>query len=160
MNVEEKKQNTNIVNEPLMAYSRPSSFLGILYGNAAFDSDDSAFMKVTREGVEKSSVKVLSDYLGLTQEKISECLHSSLRNLQRKADDELLDISKSERVMELTAFAKRGTKVLGNREALAAWLQTPIMALNSKKPMEFLDTTFGLNILYKILGRIEHGVYS
>lgn len=155
-----KKSNKQTLEDPLVAYHRPSPFLGILYGNTAFESDDTAFMKVTRQGVEKSSIKVLSEYLGLTQEKISECLHSSLRNLQRKDDDELLDISKSERVMELTAFAKQGTRVLGGQEALAIWLQSPLMALQFKTPMDFLDTTFGLNILYKILGRIEHGVYS
>lgn len=146
--------------EPARAYGFKSPFTRILYSIDPSNENDTVYMKLSREGVDKSSLKELADYLGLTQEVISGFLHTSLRNIQRKNDNEKLDIVKSEKVMELAAFAKKATIVLGDREALVEWLQSPLMALNFEKPISYLDNTFGINILYKVLGRIEHGVYS
>jgi putative toxin-antitoxin system antitoxin component (TIGR02293 family) len=42
----------------------------------------------------------------------------------------------------------------------AEWLRTPIWALNGTSPIERLDTSDGINLVKKILLRIEHGVFS
>lgn len=147
----------NKAEDHMAIYQKTSPFSAVLLGNSF---DNNTYMDMARCGVQKASVKILSDYMGLTQELMSEFLHSSFRNIQRKNDTDLLDTSKSERIMELTAFAKKATKVLGSQAAMQTWLQSPLMALDFKKPVAFLDTSFGLNILYELLGRIEHGVYS
>jgi putative toxin-antitoxin system antitoxin component (TIGR02293 family) len=151
----------NIVEEPAVAYEISSPFIRILR-NPRSESyqNDQELISLTRNGIEKSSFKYLADYLGISQELLSQFLHTSLRNLQRKDDHELLDTLKSERMVELAAFSQRAIQVLGNQTALQNWLNSPLMALDSKKPTDFLDTTFGINYLYKILGRIEQGIYS
>jgi putative toxin-antitoxin system antitoxin component (TIGR02293 family) len=93
-------------------------------------------------------------------ETMSGLLHSSYRNIQRKDDDELLDTLKTEKVLELAALAQRGIEVIGDKESFAEWLRSPLISLGNKTPLDFLDTSFGIQMITKILGRLEQGVYS
>jgi putative toxin-antitoxin system antitoxin component (TIGR02293 family) len=121
----------------------------------AFDLID-----LSRIGVKKSTLKSLADYLGITMETLSGLLHSSYRNIQRKDNDDLLDTLKTEKVLELAAFAQRGIEVIGDKDSFAEWLHSPLTALGNKTPLDFLDTTFGIQMVTKLLGRLEQGVYS
>lgn len=115
---------------------------------------------LSRAGIKKSTLKSLSEYLGISMETLSGLLHSSYRNIQRKGDEELLDTLKTEKVLELAAFAQRGIEVIGNKESFAEWLQSPLISLGNKTPLHFLDTSFGIQMVTKLLGRLEQGVYS
>ncbi len=117
-------------------------------------------IQITRNGVKKSALKPLSGFMGISLETLSGLLHTSLRNLQRKDDTALLDISKSEKVMELASFTQRGIDVLGSQAAFSLWLKSPLPALNHDTPLQYLDTSFGIQLLQNILGRLQHGVYS
>ena len=117
-------------------------------------------INLSRHGVRKSSLKSLAGYLGITLEKMSSLVHSSHRNIQRKDEDELLDTLKTEKVLELAAFIKRGIDVIGTEEAFKEWVHSPILALGNRKPIDFLDTTFGIQMALKVLGRLEQGVFS
>ncbi len=150
----------NLVEDAAAIYSSSSPFKAVLYNTLPEAQNDYIYMNLSRKGVQKVNIKVLADYMGLTQELISSFIHSSFRNIQRKSDSELLDISKSERLLELASFAKKATQVLGSVEAMKIWIQTALPALEYKKPIDFLDTSFGLNILKDVLGRIQYGIYS
>ena len=115
---------------------------------------------LSRTGIKKSTLKSLAEYLGITMETMSGLLHSSYRNIQRKDEDELLDTLKTEKVLELGAFAQRGIEVIGNKESFAEWIHSPLISLGNKTPLDFLDTSFGIQMVTKLLGRLEQGVYS
>lgn len=135
----------------------------ILGGNKSIKkslSGDFDLIALSRTGVKKSTLKSLSDHLGITMETMSSLLHSSHRNIQRKDDDELLDTLKTEKVLELAAFAQRGIGVIGTKESFQEWLQSPLISLGNKTPLHFLDTSFGIQMVTKVLGRLEQGVYS
>jgi putative toxin-antitoxin system antitoxin component (TIGR02293 family) len=117
-------------------------------------------ISLSRTGIKKSTLKSLADYLGITMETMSRLLHSSYRNIQRKNEEELLDTLKTEKVLELAAFAQRGIEVIGDKESFTEWLHSPLVALGNKTPLHFLDTSFGIQMVTKILGRLEQGVYS
>ncbi|MEO6845276.1 MAG: antitoxin Xre/MbcA/ParS toxin-binding domain-containing protein [Ginsengibacter sp.] len=121
---------------------------------------DFDLIELSRTGIRKSTLKSLADYLGITMETLSGLLHSSYRNIQRKDNDELLDTLKTEKVLELAAFAERGIEVIGDKKSFAEWLKSPLVALGNQTPLYFLDTTFGIQMVTKILGRLEQGVYS
>ena len=93
-------------------------------------------------------------------ETMSSLLHSSHRNIQRKDDNELLDSLKTEKVLELAAFAQRGIDVIGDKTSFAEWLHSPLASLGNKRPVDFLDTSFGIQLVIKVLGRLEQGVFS
>lgn len=151
------------VSEAAVEYQTADTLSAILGGSKAVKkplSGDFDLIALTRKGIKKSSLKSLAAYLGVSMEVLSSLLHSSYRNIQRKQDDDLLDTLKTEKVLELAAFARRGMDVIGSKEYFAEWLQSPLPALNHKKPIDFLDTSFGIQMLYKLLGRLEYGVYS
>ena len=135
----------------------------ILGGNKSIPKtilNDMDLISLSRHGVRKSSLKSLAGYLGVTMDKMSSLLHSSHRNIQRKDDNELLDTLKTEKVLELAAFTKRGIDVIGSEDAFKEWLHHPVIALGNRKPIDFLDTTFGIQMVLKVLGRLEQGVFS
>ena len=155
-----KEESPSIVNEAAVQYNTLRVILG---GNKSLKkplTGDFDLINLSRAGVKKSTLKSLADYLGISMETLSTLLHSSHRNIQRKDENELLDTLKTEKVLELAAFAQRGIEVIGDKESFAEWLHSPLMALGNKMPLHFLDTSFGIQMVTKILGRLEQGVYS
>lgn len=159
----EEDENISIVSEPAVQYVASTTLRTILGGSNTVKhplSGDFDLIALTRTGIQKATLKSLASYMGIDMERLSSLLHSSYRNIQRKQDDDLLDTLKTEKVLELAAFAQRGIEVIGSKEYFAEWLQSPLPALSNKQPIDFLDTTFGIQMLLKLLGRLEHGVYS
>lgn len=155
-----KQEITSIVEEPAVKYKSLNVILGGKQSISQPVSGDFDLIALTREGIRKSSLKSLAAHLGVTMDVMSSLLHTSYRNMQRKDEDELLDTLKTEKVLELAAFAQRGIDVTGSKEAFIEWLHSPLVSLKNKRPLEFLDTTFGIQLLEKLLGRLEQGVYS
>jgi putative toxin-antitoxin system antitoxin component (TIGR02293 family) len=149
-----------IVEEAAVQYQSLRVMLGgnkTIKKNIAGDFD---LIAITREGIKKSTLKSLATYLGITMFTMSRLLHTSHRNLQRKDEEEMLDSLKTEKVLELAAFAQRGIDVIGSRDGFTEWLKSPLTSLGNKTPLDFLDTSFGIHLVAKILGRLEQGVYS
>jgi putative toxin-antitoxin system antitoxin component (TIGR02293 family) len=167
LKVEKKNYKKNmaksIVTEALVAYKIESPLRVILGGISTTNkslTNDYDLINLSRDGIKKISLKSLASFMGITMETMSSLVHTSYRNIQRKDDDELLDTLKTEKVLELAAFTQRGIDVIGSNEGFKEWLRSPIPALNNNTPLAFLDTTFGINIVTKLLGRLEQGVYS
>ncbi len=155
-----KEEPLSIMEEAAVQYN---SLRVILGGNKSIDKSiagDFDLIALTREGIKKSTLKSLAEHLGITLETMSGLLHSSHRNIQRKDDNELLDSLKTEKVLELAAFAQRGIEVIGDKISFAEWLHSPLTSLGNKRPVDFLDTSFGIQLVIKVLGRLEQGVFS
>lgn len=60
---------------------------------------------------------------------------------------------------EIVALIKRAKEVLGNEESAQHWLNTPKKALGDQIPIEIAGTKNGLESVYALLIRIEHGVF-
>jgi putative toxin-antitoxin system antitoxin component (TIGR02293 family) len=160
-----EEDSPSILEEPAVAYAiQPYETLRVILGGnknlkksltGEFD-----LINLSRVGIKKSTLKSLAGYLGINMETMSELLHSSYRNIQRKDEDELLDTLKTEKVLELASFAQRGIEVIGDKESFAEWLHSPLVSLGNKTPLNFLDTSFGIQLATRLLGRLEQGVYS
>ena len=154
-------------NEPLPTMEEAAlqyeSLRVILGGNKTMKkiiAGDFDLISLTREGIKKSTLKSLADHLGISMETMSRLLHTSHRNIQRKDEEELLDTLKTEKVLELAAFVQRGIEVIGSKAGFIEWLHSPLTSLGNKIPLDYLDTSFGIRMVLKILGRLEQGVYS
>lgn len=139
--------------EPFASFAREA-------GVAAGFPDLFGQIAAARRGIPKSNLFSIADMYGVTLEQLSSWLHSSYRNLQRKQSSALLDAQKSEKLLELAALAHRGTEVLGSLALFRQWVQSPLLALSHKTPADFLDTSFGIQYITGLLGRLEQGVYS
>ncbi|MBK8953445.1 MAG: hypothetical protein IPM85_15480 [Chitinophagaceae bacterium] len=91
------EEASSMAEEPAIKYN---TFRVILGGNTSLQkpiSGDYDLIALTREGIQKSTLKSLAAHLGISMEVMSRLLHSSHRNIQRKEEDELLDTLKTEK---------------------------------------------------------------
>ena len=155
----------NLAKEPEVFYNLQNKYdriVSVLGGSIEVGqviNNDVDLIDITRKGLPKSVVATISNILGISMEKMSSLIHLSHRTVQRKRDDELLNIYSTEQIIEIAEVISRGIEVLGTIELFTAWLHKEIRVLDYKKPLDYLDTSYGTKLVKDILGRIEHGVY-
>lgn len=164
-NYSQEKYIKSIVSEPELFYGLNNKYdriISILGGSAAIGqtiNNDIDLIEITRKGLPKSVLRTISNILSISMEKMSELLHVSYRTIQRKSDNDLLNVYSTEQILEIAEVISRGIEVLGSIEDFSIWLRKEIRALNYAKPLDFLDTSFGIGLIKDTLGRIEQGVY-
>jgi putative toxin-antitoxin system antitoxin component (TIGR02293 family) len=71
--------------------------------------------------------------------------------------------SEARRTRKPKAFARilaQAIKTFGSQDNAEAWLNSPVVSLEMKRPIDLLATTKGAKLVETILGRIEYGTYS
>lgn len=88
-------------------------------------------------------------------------LHLSERTMQRyKIENRTFDPLQSEKIIEIALLYNKGIEVFGKAEKFNSWLETENVALGKIKPKMLLDISFGINLIFDELGRIEYGVLA
>lgn len=141
-------------------YDRISAILGGTIQLGVVIDSDLDLIEISRKGLPKLVIQQVCSMLKISMEKMSSLIHVSHRTLQRKADTDLLNTYSTEQVLEIAEVISRGIEVLGTIDAFTSWCHSEIRHLGYKKPIDFLDTTFGTQMILTILGQIEHGVYA
>lgn len=126
----------NIVNEPAARYEKAST------------------------GISKSDFLSIVAYSGLNLTEFSKLLPVSKRTIEKTKDSDLLNPVVSDRVLQLGALYQYGTEVFGDKDSLKEWINSSLIALGGKKPIDFMNNDTGISMVKDLLGRIEHGVYS
>lgn len=88
-------------------------------------------------------------------------LVGSRRTLMRKKK-ECKDLSpaESDRLARVVRIIARTEEALGDRAKARRWLRKTNRALAGRRPLDLLDSDAGARSVERVLGRIEHGVYS
>lgn len=161
-----KNINVNLVKEPEVFYlleNRYDRIVGVLGGvsqvGRAINSDID-LIALSRKGLPKSVVYSLCEVLNISMDRLSELLHISHRTLQRKLDDDLLTVSITEQVFEIAEVVSEGITVFETLDNFRKWLHSTPYLFNGQKPLDFLDTSFGIQYIKNNLGRIAHGIPS
>lgn len=112
-------------------------------------------------GLEPEVALDLAKRLDISQDRLSELaqiakttLHRRIKEHQPLAQDE------SERVIRLYTVYQKAVEVFEDEERAARWFSSRPKALGGKTPLEFMKTEPGARYVEKLLGRIEHGVFS
>jgi putative toxin-antitoxin system antitoxin component (TIGR02293 family) len=113
-----------------------------------------------RKGLPKRSALHLQALLGLTARDMSMLLDMSYRTFQRKGEDDLLGLSSTEQLVEIAEVVEHALGVFGEQHHVIDWLNTSLVGLGGRKPIELLDNSFGIRAVRHALGRLEHGVFS
>jgi putative toxin-antitoxin system antitoxin component (TIGR02293 family) len=61
---------------------------------------------------------------------------------------------------ELERITARAEEALGDAERARRWINAPNRALSGRRPADLVTDEEGVQRLERVLGRIEHGVYS
>lgn len=166
MNTYPSDSDLPIASEAALTYKgsapRYEELTAILGGKNAINqkiSNEMDLITITRQGLPKRTVAVLAKKLNISMERFSNLLHISHRTLQRKAATEHLSVHVSEQILAIAEVVRRGIEVIGDDDRFVSWLHSDLRSLEFKKPIDLMDTSFGTQMLLRILGRIEHGVY-
>ena len=74
--------------------------------------------------------------------------------------NEVLDMLRSDAFAGAYTVIQKARKMLISEDALRQWLNTPIPALDSKAPIEWLDTNLGRQIVSSLLDQVQSGAYA
>jgi len=156
----------NLVEEPQTFYNLENKYERIIsvlggtknVGHTVYSDID--LITVTRKGLPKRVALAVCKVLGVSMEKMSKLLHVSHRTLQRKENKELLSVYSTEQLLEIAAMISHGISVFGTLEKFKGWLHSTPMIFEGQQPLDFLDTTFGIQYVNTVLGRIEYGIPS
>jgi len=160
------EEASNKVNDTASTYnSMPISATLAILGmqrNAQFKAiaNENDFIELIRDGVPKEAMNNLMALTGITTMEMANITHTSDRTLRRYEGKDRLPQEQSERVIELARLYSKGSNVFDSLEYFKEWMNTTLIPLGNKKPKEFLDTSMGIDMLMKQLGRMEHGVFA
>jgi putative toxin-antitoxin system antitoxin component (TIGR02293 family) len=162
---ENKKQIVdNILNEPMSVYITQGSgnpFYGLLSGIKPINlSSDFNIVQLTRQGLPKRVLLSLAKKISLNIQELAGIMHISERTLQRYDDDALVSSEYSEKAIELARLYTRGEEVFDSMDKFKAWMKSPNHVFKNESPVSLLDTSFGFNMVFDELGRIEHGIFA
>ena len=118
------------------------------------------FVSAGQQGIPKKSVIHLADFLNIPLKEVASLLNISYKTLGRKKPLERMDTLSSSLSIEIASTMARGYMVFENAEKFNRWLHKKNKALEGKTPYELLNTPTGINIVNKLLTRIEEGVYT
>jgi putative toxin-antitoxin system antitoxin component (TIGR02293 family) len=117
-------------------------------------------IEVISAGLPSALARELATDLEISMEDMAGLLRLTPRTWQRRLEQGRLGLAESERLWELTELFFRAVDVLGNQGEAAQWFKSPLQALGWVAPLWFARSSVGIRELEKILGRIEHGVFS
>lgn len=115
------------------------------------ESEGIGIIKINDSG-EEFKVKVYDEESPILGKEI---IHS--HQIVNKGLQKANDILQSKQYDELF---KHGFSVFEDSQKFAHWLKKPNGALNGKIPADIIHTKDGIKEVDKILGRIEHGIFS
>lgn len=118
------------------------------------------FLTITRKGIPKQSVVNLAEIMDIPMKDIASILNLSYKILGRKRNADLLDTLVSSLSIEIAQTVARGLALFEDPDKLNRWLQKENSALSGKKPIELLNTPTGINLVNKVLLRMEEGIYN
>ena len=118
-------------------------------------------MSTVRQGIGFHQFIQMVSKIPFTLSDWTEMLNLSGRTMQRyKKEKGTFDRIHSERILEITLLYKKGVDAFGDAKKFDVWLETESIALGGKRPKEFLDTTFGIQLVKEEIIRITYGVLA
>lgn len=118
------------------------------------------YIELSRKGLTMKQLREILKFTNLSLKELSSILSISERQLTRYKDDKILRIDISAQLIQIAELYEFGYEVFENEEKFQKWMKSKIRALGYQKPINLLDTPFGISEVQNIIGRLEHGVYS
>lgn len=163
MSYKEKKNMPATANEPMGLYltqSAANPFYNLLGNSKSLKlSNDFDIVKLARQGFPKRVLLSLAKKISLNIHELSTILHISERTLQRYDDDAIIKTEYAEKAVELARLYTRGEEVFGSMDKFKLWIKTVSHVFKGEAPVDMLDTSAGFDMVFKELGRIEHGIF-
>lgn len=117
---------------------------------------------LVRIGLPTTVIEVLARSLGISQRDLlaASAIAPATLTRRRNAGGRLTP-AESDRVYRIADCLADAIRLFeGDRSAARGWLMEPARALGGATPFEYLATEVGATEVRRLIGRLEHGVYS
>lgn len=118
------------------------------------------YIALSRQGLTMKQLKQILLFCNISLKQLAKMLSISERQLSRYQSDKILKTDISAHLIQIAELYDFGYTVFDNDADFQAWMNSTIRALAFEKPIDLLDTPFGIQEVKNIIGRIEYGVYS
>lgn len=135
-----------------------TTYTGLL--NLPDQKDSFSVITLIRKGIPKKSLLYFRKQTGFPIHLLASTMSIDEKTIYRKKTTDKFDDYASERLLKLAEITAFGINVFGSTEKFMGWMNTPIRPLGHRKPIELLDTIYGLELISDEIGRIQHGVYA
>lgn len=113
-------------------------------------------VKLVRKGISFKGFSEIQDEINLTTEDWCRILDISIRTFkQYKKDNITFDRLRTEKIYELSLTYKKGASTFCSEEKFSKWLDRENLNFDNQKPKDFLDTSFGIEMIKRELHKIE-----
>lgn len=113
------------------------------------------------KGIEYRFFEKLRRIMDLHSETIAEVLLIPTRTVHRRKAEGRLRPDESDRLLRLTRLFGRAIELFeGDNVAALEWLRSPSRALGGATPLTMSKTEPGALEVERLIGRLEHGVFS
>lgn len=114
------------------------------------------------KGLPRKTILRLMDMLSISLIDLAPLLLVSRKTIERYRDDlkHNLNRSVSERVLRIALVVLRCEEVFGEKHVCNDWLKNENPALGNQSPLSLMRSDFGIELVLRELGRIEHGIIS
>jgi putative toxin-antitoxin system antitoxin component (TIGR02293 family) len=108
-----------------------------------------------------STIERLGRNMDIPIKDLAELAQIGNRTLHRRKEEGRLQPDESDRLLRVSrVFAKAIELFEGDDHAAMHWLSTPQRALSGVAPLTLTKTEFGALEVERLIGRLEHGVFS
>jgi putative toxin-antitoxin system antitoxin component (TIGR02293 family) len=131
----------------------------ILLGMKMIQTDE--LLKQVEKGLPFRMLERLGRNLELPMKTIAELAQIRSRTLHRRKEEGRLQPDESDRLLRVSrVFAKAIELFEGDHRAASRWLSAPQRALGGVVPLTLAKSELGALEVERLIGRIEHGVFS
>lgn len=126
-------------------------------------SNDYDLVRISRKGLNIRNLLYLANELSMSKKDISNILPVSERTLHRYhrySKNQLLSPDVTDQVIQIAKLYASGIEVFGDKTLFIKWMKLSNIALGGDKPIDLLDTSFGIEMVNDEIGRLEHGIIS
>ena len=126
------------------------------------DKSDAASLRAEVEkGLSFGRLVNLTRVMGLTLQTAAEILFISPRSLQRRKIEGRLHTDESDRLLRLSRIFGLAIELFeGHKDAAITWMSERLPVLGLASPLEMSKTEPGALEVERLIGRLEHGVFS
>lgn len=126
-------------------------------------SPDEGFQLVEQahRGVPASCFFDIISFSGLTREELAGLLDVSFKTIQRyQKEGKNLNALNSEQLLKMITLYQKAEEVFGNLDLFNRWLRKPALGLGNQKPLKYMQTPGGIDLIMDELRRIEFGTLA
>jgi len=123
----------------------------------ALEISEKDFLSGARKGIPKSKLLAIARESGLTLKELSSYLRISTRSIQEKELTQFIAPGPSERALYIAKLFKSGNDLFGSMEKFRNWLNMENSVMGGEKPVSYLDTFSGIQLVLDELNAMEFG---